>query len=120
MKLLNLKLSHSNDVIGMASASLSAKSIGHCYVSITLQNRKYKQVKLTVLEELCTDIILGTDFQEMHESITINYGGNKPALTFSTLTVLKTEPPTLFAHLSADCKPIATKSRKYTQSDRVY
>ena len=72
-KLLNVKVIPTNDVIGMASASLSAKSDGHCYVSLTLQDKKYKRVKLTIIDNLCTDIILGTDFQELHESIVINY-----------------------------------------------
>ena len=73
-----------------------------------------------MIDNLCTDIILGTDFQELHESIDINYGGSKPALTFSALTSLKNQPPSSFSHLTTDCKPITTKSRKYSQSDRDY
>ena len=33
---------------------------------------------------------------------------------------MKTEPPVLFAHLTPDCHPISTKSRKYSQSDRNF
>ena len=33
---------------------------------------------------------------------------------------MKTEPPVLLAHLTPDCHPIATKSRKYSQSDRNF
>ena len=73
-----------------------------------------------MIDNLCKDIILGTDFQELHESIVINYGGSKPALTFSALTAMKTHPPSLFSHLTADCKPITTHSRNYSQSDRDY
>ena len=36
-KLLNVKIIPTNDVIRMASASLSAKSDGHCYVSQKVQ-----------------------------------------------------------------------------------
>ena len=74
-----------------------------------------------MIDKLCTDIIIGTDIQELHESIVINYGGSKPAQTFSTLTALKkTQPSSLFSHLTADCKPITTKSLKYSQSNRDY
>ena len=33
---------------------------------------------------------------------------------------MEIEPPELFAHLTPDCHPIATKSRKYSQSDRNF
>ena len=47
----------------------------------------------------------------------ITYGESKPPITFAALTCMKTEPPELFAHLTPDCHPIATKSRKYFQND---
>ena len=50
--LLNLDVIYEQSVIGMASASLSAKSDGYCYVSITLQNKIYNKVKLHVLDNL--------------------------------------------------------------------
>ena len=46
-----------------------------------------------MLKELCTDIILGTDFQELHQRIAINYGRSKPPLSFIPLTTMKTNPP---------------------------
>ena len=52
--------------------------------------------------------------------MTITYGGSKPPITFAALTCMKTKPPELFAHLTPDCHPIATKSRKYSQSDRNF
>ena len=118
--LLNLDVIYEQSVIGMASASLSAKSDGYCYVSITLQNKIYNKVKLHVLDNLCIDIILGTDFQELHESITIKYGGKRPPLTFAALTTMKTEPAELFANLTKDCRPIATRSRNYSQRDKEF
>ena len=52
--------------------------------------------------------------------MTIVYRGSKPPITFAALTCVKTELPELFAHLTPDCHPIATKSRKYSQSDRNF
>ncbi|XP_012565799.2 uncharacterized protein LOC105849896 [Hydra vulgaris] len=106
--LLHLNIIYEQSVIEMASAALSAKSDGYCYVSITLQNKIYNKVKLHVLDNLCVDVILGTDFQELHESITIKYGGKRPPITFAALITMKTEPPELFPNLTQDCRPIAT------------
>ncbi|XP_012557173.3 uncharacterized protein LOC105844754 [Hydra vulgaris] len=118
--LLHLNIIYEQIVIGMASAALSAKSDGYCYVSITLQNKIYNKVKLHVLDNLCVDVILGTDFQELHESITIKYGGKRPPITFAALITMKTEPPELFANLTQDCRPIATRSRNYSQRDKEF
>ena len=119
-ELLKIGVIPSQCSIGMASASFSAKSYGHCYVSLTLGDQLYRKFKLVVLDDLCTDVILGTDFKEKHEYIKIKYGGSEPPLTFAALTTMKTEPPELFCHLSNECKPIATKSRKYSQNDRDF
>ena len=61
--------------VGMAAASLSSQSSGYCVVNLTVQSQLYSNVKLHLLRGLCTDIILGTDFQEQHESMTIHMEG---------------------------------------------
>ena len=53
-------------------------------------------------------------------STRVEYGGSKPTLTFCALTTLNVEPPMLFANLSKDCKPIATKSRKFSKPDQQF
>lgn len=73
-----------------------------------------------MLGELCTDIVLETDFPELHKSITINYGASKPLLSFIALTTIITNPPELFGHLNSDCKPIASKARKYSKNDQQF
>ena len=75
-RLLKLKVTPIPSDAGMAAASLS--SSGYCVVNLTVQNQLYSNVKLHLLRGLCADIILGTDFQEQHESMTIIYGGSKP------------------------------------------
>ena len=101
----------------MATSSLQASSTGYYIVKFELFGYTYPHVKLTVLNELCTDIILGTDFQELHDSIVIKYGGSKPSLTSCALASLNTKPPKLFPNLPQNVQPIATKSRKYSKSD---
>lgn len=70
------------------------------------------------MKDLCADIILGQDFQSKHESVTINQGGSKAPLVIGSFSTLNVNPPKLFEHLSTDCKPITTKSHKY--SDAVH
>ena len=65
-------------------------------------------------------VILGQNWQAMHESITINYGSEKPPVKICNLTTLDVTPPPLFQYLSPDCKPIATKLRKYSHEDQDF
>ena len=99
----------SGNVVSMASASLSVKALGFCKVDITLKGRDYKNVRLYILPELCVDVILGLDFQQQHESVTLKYGGEQPPLTRCGLITLSVDPPELFANLTADCHPVASK-----------
>ena len=69
----NLKIIPSSSTIGMASASLSTQSKGYCTVFPKLVDDTYEKVRFHVQDGLCIDIILGTDFQEQHESVTITF-----------------------------------------------
>ncbi|KRX53722.1 Retrovirus-related Pol polyprotein from transposon gypsy [Trichinella sp. T6] len=56
-------------------------------------------------------------FHRMHESVTLNYGGNLPPLIICDLATLRVDPTRFFAHLTPDCRPIATTSRKFSAED---
>uniref|UniRef100_A0A5S6R588 Reverse transcriptase domain-containing protein n=1 Tax=Trichuris muris TaxID=70415 RepID=A0A5S6R588_TRIMR len=81
---------------------------------------RYENVRLVILPNLCVDVILDQDFQRRHESLTLNYFVDLPLLTVCDLTSLRVDPPMLFAHLSPDCHPVATKSRRFTQEDTAF
>ncbi|KRX72265.1 Uncharacterized protein T06_5783 [Trichinella sp. T6] len=118
LKLSNgLKTIQSSEPISMASSALSSKALGCVTVDLKVQDRLYKSFRLRVLPHLCADVILGQDFHRMHESVTLNYGGNLPPLIICGLATLRVDPPRLFAHLSPDCRPIATTSRKFSAED---
>ena len=93
----------------MSLASPSTQSKGYCPVSLRLDDETYRKVRFHVLDGLCIDIILGTDFQEQHQSVTIAYGGSKPPISFAAFSSMNTDPPPLFAGLTGDWKPIVTK-----------
>ena len=94
----------------MAQSTLSAETLGHCLVNLELDGKTYSNLHLSILPGLCSDLILGLDFQKQHQSISFHHGGPKPPLVVCGLTTLKVEPPDLFANLTADVHPIATKS----------
>ena len=96
------------------------KTIGFCKVDINLQERHYKNVKLSILPELCTSVILGQDFQQKHQSVTVKYGGELPPLVLCSMSTLMIKPLELFTNLTADCHPIAARSRRFSLSDRKF
>ncbi|KRZ44323.1 Retrovirus-related Pol polyprotein from transposon 17.6 [Trichinella pseudospiralis] len=117
VKRLGLKTIQSSEPVSMASSALSIKALGCITVDLKVQDRLYESFRLRVLPHLCADVILGQDFHRMHESVTLNYGGNLPPLIICGLATLRVDPPRLFAHLSPDCRPIATTSRKFSAED---
>ena len=80
----------------MASASLTSESLGYCFITFSLNGKVYNDIKICVLNNLCVDLILGTDFQQQHKSVTFHFGGNKPNLNICNLATLNVDPPTLF------------------------
>ena len=103
--------------VTMANSSFTSKVEGECFVNFTMQNRKYSNVKLLVLENLCADIILGQDFMGQHKSVVFEFGGCEPSLHISALTAMNVPPPSLFEHLTDDCKPVAVK---YNNSNFIH
>ena len=106
--------------ISMAQSTLSAKTLGHCIADLEPGGKTYSNLRLSILPGLCSDLILGLDFQKQHQSVSFHHGGPEPPLIVCGLTTLKVEPPDLFTNLTADVHPIATKSRKYSSEDRKF
>jgi len=123
---LGLKLHPSTQHISMALASLKAHVLGHCFADIILGDQTYLSVRLGVLKGLCSDIILGQDFQRTHKSVKIEYGGTVPELVIPgcapacALTAASIDEPSLFANLHANCEPIASKSRRFSAEDQEF
>lgn len=115
-----LTVNCSTKKVSMATSSLTVATEGICIIDFEMNGHKYTHVKLSILPNLCADLILGHDFQSLHESVILKYGGSLSPLTICSLTAIEIEPPKLFANLTADCSPIATKSRNYSESDREF
>jgi len=107
--------------IGLAVKGSMSCSKGFCTALIHLKEREYRNVKLVVLENLLTDVILGQDFLGQHELVKITFEGNKPPLSLGVLKSVKTNiTPRLFAHLTTDCTPVVTKSRRQSAVNREF
>ena len=115
-----ISVSPSTSTVSMARTSLQTKTEGFCTVTLNYQGHTYKDFRLSVMPGLCSDLILGLDFQSQHDSVTINYGGTKPPLSICSFTLLNIEPPSPFTSLTSDRHPIATKSRRYCKEDLIF
>ena len=114
----------------MASTAHSAQVHGTAEVDLIVADKYYYHFRFGVINELCADVILGLDFIKMHKEVQFNlHGPNKPlridtgsATTSEACLVMaaKVEQPRIFRSLEKNCKPIATKSRKYSQADQDF
>ena len=103
--------------VAMASTQFATKIEGLCRVVLKLKDHTYDNFKLLILPGLCADVILGQDFMRQHKSLTVDFDGERSPLKVCALAKLKIEAPALFANLSDNVKPIAMKSRRYSDSD---
>ena len=70
--------------------------------------------------------MLGHDFQKEHERVTIKFGGSKPELIIPNsppvcaVSAARIDEPSLVSNLLPDCKPIASKSRRFSKDDEDF
>ena len=110
-KYLRLCILPSSERIMMACSSHHSSTLGHCTTTLCLNGREYKDLKLSLMADLCCDIILGHDFLDQHSSVEIPFGGPLLPLIVCGLAAIKNIPyPSLFSNLTHDYRPIAVKS----------
>ncbi|XP_076822232.1 uncharacterized protein LOC143468748 [Clavelina lepadiformis] len=116
-KSLNLPITPTRQEVSMAQSSLRGTMLGSCTTDVVVNNRKYENVQLSVMENLCSDVNLGQAFQKRHNRLIIKYGGIEEDFTLSkpivcALPAATIAMETLFPQLPKSCKPIAVKSRR--------
>ena len=125
VKQLGLEIQPCSCNISMVLTTINTSITGCCTITLTLGDDVYNGIRLSVLRDLCSDIILGHNFQKLHKSLTIDMGGTKPDLiilntspcALSTATI---DNISLSTNLLPECKPIATKSRRFSFSDEDF
>ena len=119
----NLKVSSAEKSfkVDLAIKGSSAKTIGSCTTQVELLGRSYAGIEFLVMNNLLWDVIFGREFLRQHKCITFNFGGPELPLQIGTLQeVQNINQVRLFEHMTPDCKPIAAKSRKYSNADRKF
>ena len=137
-KRLQIPAIPSSKNVTMALTTMESPIVGQCIVTIVLNGKKYENVGMDIIRNLCSDVILGYDFQKQHQNVTFQYGGAKEDLVVSsnvvetisaidaldakksTANVADVDSPILFKSLTNDVKPIATKSRFFNKDDRAF
>ncbi|XP_072384754.1 uncharacterized protein [Diabrotica undecimpunctata] len=105
---INVKTFRSHASIIMASTALRTTISGHCFVNLEINEHSYKNVKLSIIQDLCADVVIGHDLLKQHSSLEITFAGSKIPLVMDridnicSLAYLNIEPPKLFSNLSND------------------
>ncbi|GAA50444.1 hypothetical protein CLF_104549 [Clonorchis sinensis] len=66
VKMHNWKIYPTFSVVTMAPTSLSCRTTGYVCVSVRYRDTSYNELKLFVMPNLCTDVLLGHDFLGLH------------------------------------------------------
>ena len=136
---IKIKPLASPESVSLACSSSTSKIDGYCCLNLEVEGRKYSDICLKVLDNLVTDMILGIKFMKQHQTVSFVFEGKQEELlihgdgkalsnnisgnhdqTTCNLTAMNVTPPSLFTNLAPDCKPIATRSRRYNQSDKLF
>ncbi|XP_063624762.1 uncharacterized protein LOC134796503 [Cydia splendana] len=106
--------------ISMASLSHSEPVAGEITIDLTLGKHSYDHLRLLLVENLCSDVIIGLDVLAQHSSIEFDFGGPREPLVVCNVAVASVPAVPLFANLTPGYKPIAIKSRRYSDDDRRF
>lgn len=103
----------------LAAGYGSPKVVGECVLDVTLDSKVHRDVKFIILEKLVSPAILGEEFLEKFESLTIKFQG-APKVILAALSPMDVPPPRLFRHLTDDVYPVRTKTRKFSLADTQF
>ena len=102
------------------ASSHSAKVSGYIIADLKFKGHLYKSHRITVLPNLVAELVIGTDLMEQHESVHMQFGGERPPLVLSSLNPIRVTAPTLFKNLTPDCRPVAAKSQRFSFEDQKF
>ena len=136
-KKLKLYVIPKNDEVPLADSNQTGKIIGEVVIDLEVNGCVYKSVVVEVLKDLFIDLLIGRDFLRRHKRVVLQFGGPEEDLVLGAVSTNKTshksmdlkseffprmkvDPPPLFTNLSKNCKPIATKSRRYSPADMKF
>ena len=98
VNLLNLKMQPCISPVSLASTDI-ANAIGDCIVTLCYQNSFYTDFRVSVLRNLRTDIVVGHNFLDLHESLEMKFNGDRPPLKVCNFAVSSVLSADLFTNL---------------------
>lgn len=107
-------------MVSMASTSLTSQVTGTTCQTVQLGENSYSNVELLAVKDLCADIIIGHDLLSQHSTLEFSFGGPKEPFKVCCVAEATVPAVQLFANLTTDCKPIAIRSRRYSQEDQEF
>ena len=121
----NLNFFGESSRVSMASEVVTAPILGKTTVNLSVKGQNYADIVLCVVPGLCADVVLGQDFIRLHDELIIKLGGPRKTLLIDkdricSVSACDARIDRLFKTLKTECKPIATKSRKFNQDDKLF
>ena len=95
-------------------------------MDIFIRNETYQQVSVGNMKNLCTDLLLGSDFRSQHKPVVFHCNGSRADLFvpkinhLNIMPELGIKPFSLFNNLLSDCHPVATKPKRFNAADRKF
>ena len=86
---LGLKKYYSIKKISMASTNHCTTSKGHCFATFRYQDTVYRNIRLSLMPGLYSDVLLGHDFLNQHKSLEISFKGSLPTLSVCGVAAAK-------------------------------
>ena len=125
---LHLEIQPCSLEVGFAQASLKQKALGVCYVDVCLHKRVHRNIEIFVLKDLCSQLLLGKDFQQKFKRVIFETNGPEDDLVINgkqsneicVVAKANVQCPPLFGNLMDGCTPIATKSRQFSKDNRAF
>ena len=115
--------------ISLAASNSVVKSDSRvCISEFTIQGHNHSNIQVATLNGLCCEMLIGHDILSMHQNLIVDFGGplkdfvisEQPSHPVCSVAMANVSPPPLFNFLSDDCKPIACKSRRYSEEDQLF
>ena len=63
-KKLKLRIKPENSSVTLALSTSSGQIVGSAEADISVNGKSYPKTKFNIIKDLCTDILLGIDFQQ--------------------------------------------------------
>ena len=120
---LNLLIIPKQKTVTLPVSKQKARIIGEVIIDITLHNNTHSCIVVEVIDGLSIDFLVGKDILKRYNKVIFKFDGPQEELVLGAVVnnehfpAMEVPPPPLFTHLSDNIKPMATKSRRHTESN---